>query len=58
MQELLKDDNTMEFYGRIPHSNKANEDGGGHLAFLTVLMNYEQATETIRLHFNMKEPGH
>ena len=27
-------------------------------AFLTMLLSYEYATETIRFHFNMKEPGH
>ena len=29
----------------------------GSNAFLTLLMSYEQATETIQFHFNMKEPG-
>ena len=51
----MAEKNLQEYYGRIPSSD---EDPDESLAFLTVLMSYEYATETIRLHFNMKEPGH
>ena len=59
----------QEYYGRLPIDKF--ENGGDELddkgaddaaseskAFLTMLLSYEYATETIRFHFNMKEPGH
>ena len=43
--------NLQEYYGRF-------NDGEGSRALFVMLMSYEYATETIRFHFNMKEPGY
>ena len=58
----------QEYYGRLPMDKvemsvddemaEAVEDDQESMAFLTMLLSYEYATETIRFHFNMKEPGH
>ena len=42
--------NLQEYYGRF-------SDFGDSKAFFVMLLSYEYATETIRFHFNMKEPG-
>lgn len=42
--------NLQEYYGRFT-------DDDGSKAYFVLMMSYEYATETIRLHFNLKEPG-
>ena len=42
--------NLQEYYGRF-------NDGEGSRALFVMLLSYEYATDTIRFHFNMKEPG-
>lgn len=46
--------NLQEYYGRI---SDLDGDKSGSQAFIVMLLSYEYATETIRFHFNMKEPG-
>ena len=48
--------NLQEYYGRFDDSSYKGTDGGSQ-AFFVMLLSYEYATETIRFHFNMKEPG-
>ena len=46
--------NLVEFYGRVPPTRL---DKDASEAYLTIMLSYEYATETIRFHFNMKEPA-
>ena len=59
--EIMKTNNLMEYYGRIENENAADilkeADANPSKAFLAMLMSYEYATQTIRFHFNMKEPA-
>lgn len=45
--------NLQEYYGRMDNSGDSD---GSSTVFFTALLNYEHDTETLRLHFNMKEP--
>ena len=43
----------QEYYGRLDNSGDSD---GTSVVFFTTLLSYEHETETLRLHFNMKEP--
>ena len=59
--ETMKTTNYQEYYGRIENDRARDipekADDNPSKALLTMLMSYEYATETIRFHFNMKEPA-
>ena len=48
--------NVLEFYGRIQNTIDTANDSTA--SFMTMVLSYEHDSETVRLHFNMKEPGH
>ena len=46
----------QEYYGRI--SDSLDSEGDSQQAYVVVLLSYDRDETTLRLHFNMKEPGH
>ena len=45
--------NIQEYYGKFSVVDNADSD-----VYLTMLLSYEYISQTIRFHFNMKEPNH